>query len=45
MEHRMKELHLDPELFADLVHATSDALGIPAQLIEKDYYNPLAELK
>ena len=34
----MKELHLDPELFADLVHATSDALGIPAQLIEKDYY-------
>ena len=34
----MKELHLDPELFADLVHATSDALGIPVQLIEKDYY-------
>ena len=38
MVHRMKELHLDPELFADLVHATSDALGIPVQLIEKDYY-------
>lgn len=38
MEHRMKELHLEPELFTDLVHATSDALAIPVQLIEKDYY-------
>ena len=34
----MKELHLEPELFVDLVHATSDALAIPVQLIEKDYY-------
>ena len=34
----MKELYLEPELFTDLVHATSDALGIPVQLIEKDYY-------
>ena len=34
----MKELHLEPELFADRVHATSDALVIPVQLVEKDYY-------
>lgn len=34
----MKELYLEPELFTDLVHATSDALAIPVQLIEKDYY-------
>ena len=34
----MKKLHLEPELFTDLVHATSDALAIPIQLIEKDYY-------
>jgi len=34
----MNGIHTEPELFADLILATSDALAIPAQLIEKDYY-------
>ena len=33
-----KKLHLEPDLFNDLIHATSENLAIPAQLIEKDYY-------
>lgn len=31
-------LHLDLKAFADLIHATSEGLQIPAPLVEKDYY-------
>ena len=39
MEHTIdKQLHLEKENFRDLIHATSEELAIPIQLVEKDYY-------
>jgi len=37
MEHTIdKQLHLEKENFRDLIHATSEELAIPIQLVEKD---------
>ena len=39
MEHTIaKQLHLEKENFRDLLHAASEELTIPIQLVEKDYY-------
>lgn len=39
MEHTMKEqLHHHPQLFRELLDATSERLSIPIYLVEKDYY-------
>lgn len=34
----MQKIHLEAELFADLLQATSEYLSIPIHLIEKDYH-------
>lgn len=39
MEHPInKHIHLDSKLFTELLHATSENLSIPIQIVEKDYY-------
>ncbi len=31
-------LHKDKELFRDVIYTTADALGMPVEIVEKDYY-------
>lgn len=39
MEHTIKQkVHLDSEIFKELVQATSESLKIPVSFVEKDYY-------